>query len=153
MEDQTSFDVMLWLPVRCRDGRIGRWFLLGMHREEVDGLRQFLAVVDEFRGREAVTLLVRSVLDRTTGRFRDHILRSSGPAPIIDRRRMEWLDPSARRRLAAQARQRGTASPDEAPLRLPRAIPRPSRPVYRISGYLLAALGLAAVVIFAAVPR
>lgn len=151
MEDQTSFDVMLWLPLRRRNGRVGRWFLVGMHREEVEGLRQFLAVCDEFRGREAVILLVRSVLDRTTGRFRDRILRSTGAAPMIDRREMEWLDQAARRSLAARAPRR-EASPDEAPLRLPRAIVRPKRRPYVTYGTVAAVLGLAAAIALSA-PR
>ncbi|WP_114374026.1 hypothetical protein [Elioraea thermophila] len=153
MDESTSFDVMLWVPVRRRNGRVGRWFLVGMHRDETEGLRQFLAVADEFRSRRAVILLVRSVLDRTTGRFRDRILRSTGPAPLIDRREMEQLDPSARRSLAARMARRDTESADEPLLRLPGAISRPSRPSYRLYGYLVAALGLAAAVALATLPR
>lgn len=144
---------MLWVPVRRRNGRPGRWFLVGMHRKE-EGLRQFLSVADEFRGREAVIVFVRSTLDRATGRFHDRIIRAKGTVPAIDRHDMEWLVPAARRQLAGRLPQRRRARDDDSPPPLPRpaAQPPPRRSVL-LSGAVVAVLVLAAAAMLGALPR
>lgn len=144
---------MLWLPIRRRNGRVGRWFLVGMHREERKGLHQFLALAGEFRSRDTVIVLARSVLNRATGRFHDRILRAGGSAPMIDRREMEWLGPAARSDLARRLQRRERIMPDGPPPDLPAPVMVSPRPRPRLLAPMAVVIGIAVAVALSALPR
>lgn len=141
--DLPTYELLLHAAVNTRFGLEQRWFLAGGHHRRDLARLAFQELCGEFPSQQVVLLLVASVLDPATQRFRDVIIESRGIAPLIDRKRLGRLTHHARTLIAQSA-----APP------LPRASQRPPEPPRKRFGVwlTLGGVALAASAILALLP-
>lgn len=141
--DLPTYELLLHAVVNTRFGLEKRWFLAGGHHRRDLARLAFQELCEEFPSQQVVLLLVASVLDPATQRFRDVIIESRGIAPLIDRKRLGRLTHHART-LVAKA-----TEPVLPPM--PRRLPEPPRPRYGV-WVTLGGVALAASAILALLP-
>lgn len=141
--DLPTYELLLHAMVETRLGLEKRWFLAGGHHSRDLAREAFQGLCAEFPAKQVVLLLVASVLDPATQRFRDVIIESRGIAPLIDRKRLGRLTHHARTLIA-------TATEPRLP---PVSRPLPAPPRRRFGVWLtLGGVALAAVAILVLLP-
>ena len=83
--------MLLYAVSNTQFGGENRWFQVGEHHSRHAAHWAFRDLCKEYPSRQVILLLVASVHDPETGRFRDVIVESRGVAPLIDRKRLERL--------------------------------------------------------------
>lgn len=86
-----SYELLLYAVSDTRFGVENRWFTAGSHRSRNAARLAFLELSEEFTSARVILLLVASMHDPATGRFRDVIIEARGIAPLIDRKRLQHL--------------------------------------------------------------
>ena len=86
-----SNELLLYAAADTRFGVENRWFIAGGHRDRLAARLAFQELCEEFPHQRVILLLVASIHDAASGRFRDVIIESRGIAPLIDRKRLQRL--------------------------------------------------------------
>lgn len=97
----TTYDVLLYANLDTRLGLERRWLIAGSHASRASASAQFRELEEEFPSNLMNIVIVASVHDATTGRFRDRIVKSRETAPLIDRGKLRKLTPEEMPKLAA----------------------------------------------------
>lgn len=96
----TTYDVLLYADAETRIGLDRRWLIAGSHASRGAAAAQYSEMSAEFPTESVKILMVASVHDEATGRFRDRIIQARGLAPLIDRRHARKITVADRQRLA-----------------------------------------------------
>lgn len=108
------YEVLLHAARPSAFGQKGRWYLASAHQDIAGAEADFRALAAQFPAPGITLAVIRSEHDPASGRFRDRVVKATGPVPAITRAAVERLDAAT---MAALVREFSAAPPVTRPAR------------------------------------